>query len=225
MNLMKRNRRLTDRILSLLLAIIVASATMTMVAPMTGCTTQQAQTVVTDIQKFMPAVTNIAAAVCGVIVNPLCGTIDKIFVADATTALQIANDYLTAVAKGTNTASAWQLMDAALQTMYTDADKIFAMITVVPQTMASSIQALIGSAQVLLAVIETVIPGNPSAPKAMSAHYAAHLPAGRFDLSKWTAEYNANVKEAQKVLPRNVSLKTVHVHSTALRVVTLGVKK
>jgi hypothetical protein len=126
------------------------------------------------------------------------------------------------VSKGTATPSGWDLANAALQTMYNDADKIFALANLVPLPVQGEILALVGAGQVLLAVIESTMPANPAQPK--SVRYAAYRPA-TFDLQTWVVQTNAKTAAAQKVVPASVKLAKVHYHGAFARYATAGILK
>lgn len=204
------------RILSLVLSCAVAMCSMVTV----GCTPQQKLAVVTDIERFIPVVTNVADAVCGFTpAAPICiGGVTAVSASAKVLSTAVVN-YYTAVASGTVPPGVIAALNQALSTFEGDASSILDSVRILNPTLQTEIQALVASAQVLLAVVEGLLPSA-----VQSTKFAAAKPS-RFNLGNFASDYNKQVDAVQKAVPRSVSLKKVHAHSPMLRFVSLGIAK
>jgi hypothetical protein len=201
------------KVFSYLLACAVAMSTMATVA----CTPQQKLAVVTDIQKFLPVVTNVANAVCGFTpAATVClGGVTAVSASAGILDTALVN-YFTAQANGTVPPGVIAALAQAIGTFETDAGNILDSVRVLNPTLQTEIESLAAAAQVLLAVVEGLLPSV-----GQTAKFAASKPAN-FDLNVFVVDYNAKVAASQKLLPRNIALKKVHVHSVVARYATAG---
>ncbi|MCU1305198.1 MAG: hypothetical protein JWQ87_5482 [Candidatus Sulfotelmatobacter sp.] len=192
--------------------------------PIVGCTNAQRLQVVTDIKTFLPAVTNVAEAVCAFTpAAPICiGGVAAVSGSANALDTWLVN-YFTAKQNGTVPPGTIASLNAAITQFEADATNILDAVRILDPSKQAEIQALAAAASILLAAAETLFPSTVVQPTSLKfAHLA---PATKFDLGKWTSDYNAKVDAAQKKLPRNVNLKKVHLHGTLARFATAGVAK
>lgn len=181
----------------------------------TSCSLTQATTVVSDIQKFLPAVTNVLAAVCAFESDPLCASGAAQFETAANNAIAIAQAYLTAAKAGTATPAMWNELNAAFITLENQAANIFALVHVSDPTIQLEIEALVASAQALLAVIESLEPAAPmGASHAKANRFAQYMPQGvsasnKTWLKNWKKSYNSLV-DASTAVKAKAKLKHVN---------------
>src|SRR5580692_4419388 len=175
-----------------------------------ACTTAQVTSVITQIDKFTPVVTNVLALACDF--NPkaaLCSTgaatLDK-DAADLTSALSV---YEAKVTAGTATSADWNIANAVFQTFEADSVSIFELFHISNVGSEATANAVAASAQTLLAVIEALFPAAPvavstarmEAAQSRPAKFSASLPAAGvagFNLSAWQKDYNKRVDTAKK---------------------------
>jgi hypothetical protein len=86
-------------------------------------------------------------------------------------------------------------------------------------TLQLEIEALVAAAQVGLGVVESLLPAAVVATVALKF---SSVRTSNFSLPEYVSDYNAKVKVAQKFMPRNVSLKKIHIHSAFARYGTAG---
>lgn len=204
---------MTKKVLTFLLTCAVAMSTMVTVA----CTPQQKLAVVQDIQKFLPVVTNVADAVCGFTpAAPIClGGVTAVSASAGVLNTALVN-YFSAQASGTVPPGIVAALNQAISTFEGDAGEILASVRVLNPTLQTEIETLAGAAQVMLAVVEGLLPSTGAQLK-----FAAAKPSN-FNLKSFVADYNNKVEVSQKLLPRNVALKKVHMHSGFVRYITAG---
>ena len=188
----------------------------------TGCNTL---TVVTDVQKFVPVITNVADAVCGFVPNAtVCTGAVASVSASANILAQALVDYYNAQSAGAVPASILSALQQAITVFEANAANILDAVHVLNPMLQSEIEAIVAAASVLLGVIETLLPAT--AVTGVTLKFTANQPAkGAFSLSGFVSDYNTKVDACQKLIPRNVTLHKIHVHALALRVVTFGLLK
>jgi hypothetical protein len=189
-----------------------------------ACTTAQKLAVVTDIQKFLPAVTNVADAVCAFSpAAPVCTGAVAAVTASAGILSTALKNYYTAQASGAVPPGIVAALQQAITTFEGDAGNILDAVKILNPALQLEIEAVASAASVLLAVIETLLPAPVAA--AAIRFRASAPPANTFNLSTWTVDYNAKLATLQKAVPRTVTLKKVHVHSAVVRYASLGIAK
>lgn len=184
-------------------------------------------TALADVEKFEPVVLNVLNLVCVISpANALCSTGLAMIQNDYNTVIKLWSDYNAAVAAGTNSSTLWNDLNAAFTVFEEDASQIFSLGLGLN---APEVSAIVASAQLLLAAIETLF---PSAPKGATAARPSKFKAyavGRSNydvkwLEDWEKTYNGKVDVAQKAYPK-AHLKKVHLHNWVLRGVTFGAAK
>jgi hypothetical protein len=214
-NNLKRIATLTYQHLTI--AALLVSLTLTV-----ACTPQHKLAVVTDIEKFIPAITNVADAVCAFTpAAPICAAGVTAVSASAKILDAALVNYFTAEANGTVPPGIVSALQQAVTTFESDAGNILDAVHVVDAAHQLEIEAIAASASVLLGVVESLLPSTVTANK-FKVQAAS---AKSFNLSAWTVDYNGKVAYCQKHLPRSVTLKSVHVHSAIARYGTLGLLK
>jgi hypothetical protein len=201
-----------------LIALLCASTVI--VPPLvvtTGCNSSQVLQVVTDITKFAPIVTNTLSLAC--VFTPaavLCTTGAAIINKDITDLNVALSTYQQQIAAGTATVTAWGILDAVFTTFEKDSAAIFDLFRISGSASQTEAEAVVTSAQTLLAVIEALFPSAPApapapvagatmrmeAPRARL--FAASLPPQGvkfFNLSAWEKDYNKKVSAAHKKNP------------------------
>jgi len=190
----------------------------------TACTPQQKLTVVTDILKFVPVVTNVADAVCGFTPSAtICtGAVTAVSASAAILDTALVN-YFTAEANGTVPPGIIAALQQAITTFENDAANILGAVRVLDPVLQAEIQTIVAAASFLLGVIETLFPTLAVAGVKLKFG-ATPSPAG-FTLGSFVTDYNKKVAVCQTYVPSNVKLQRVHVHSLVLRIATLGLAK
>jgi hypothetical protein len=190
-----KNRSMKKRIGSYLLACVVGVATMAT----TGCNDQ---TVLNDVERFAPAITDVLIVSCEFTVSPLCATAGPILTAAEQQLFAIWQGYITAQANGTTTPGLWNDLNAALQDLITQSENVFALAHVVNGAHQQEVLDLATAAQGLLAVIESFLPAPPASVAPALAHRAGRLAAqlpkpnpktGHYDkgwLKTWVKTWN-----------------------------------
>lgn len=205
-------------ILAFTLCMAVAMTTMVT----TSCSSAQA---LTDVERFHPVVTDVLVLACTVSPSAaLCGTAKATIENDYNLVVTLWGDYNAAVANGTATPGMWNDLNAAFATFEKDSADIFALGLGLN---APEITAIVASAQVLLAAIESLFPASPTG-QAKSAVFASHA-VGRtsYDsqwLKTWSADFNGKLDVAHKIHP-SAHVEKVHYHGKAMRYLTLGIEK
>lgn len=204
------------RVLAFALSCAVAMSTMVTVA----CTPQQKLAVVTDVERFIPVVTNVADAVCSFTpAAPVCvGGVAAVSASAKVLNTALVN-YFTAQADGTVPPGVVAALSQAIATFQADAGNILSSVRVLDPAVQTKIQALTAAAQVLLSVVEGFLPSV-----GQTAKFAAARPA-HFDMTEFVVDYNAKVAATQPLIPRSVGLKKVHMHSAVMRYMSLGIAK
>ena len=204
----------------------------------TACTPAQVTTVITDITKFAPVVTNVLTLACDFTPGAaLCSTGAAILnksISDLTAAM---TTYEAKVATGTATSSDWNILNAVFATFEADSANIFSLFHISNAGTEATANAVAASAQTLLSVIEALFPSAPAPVVAVAAamqaekaqprqaRFAASLPAAGvagFSLSAWEKDFNKKVDAAKTAHPK---AKLVHVHSKLATKLTLGLLK
>jgi hypothetical protein len=145
------------RIGAYLLAVAVAVSTMAM----TGC---NEQAVLNDVERFAPAITDVVVVACEFTVSPLCATAGPVLTAAEKELFAVWQAYITAQANGTATPGLWNDLNAALQTMITQSENVFALAHVVNGVHQQEVLDVADAAEGLLAVIESFLPASPVTP-------------------------------------------------------------
>lgn len=214
-----------DNVSKMVTSIVLCFALMASSMFMTGCSVSS---VVSDLQKFQPVITDVLTIACEFTSDPLCAiapTINQ----NVAYALSLLQDYEVALANQTASLSAWNDLNAAFALVEKDASAIFALAHVVNGAHQQEILAIVASAQALLAVIETIFPAPPvAATNVMTARpaqhqFAVYLPAPtaktkQFDrkwLNSWVGDWNSN-----KLVKSNK--KQIHLHNVVLRAIPLA---
>ena len=197
------------------IAVLMISMTLTPMLLTTGCTTAQKLAVVQDVQKFIPVITNVADAVCGFEPsNGICtGAVASVSASANVLATALTN-YYTAQSSGTVPAGVIAALNQAITTFEANASQILDAVHVLNPQLQTEIIALVTAAQVLLAVIEGLLPTTTG----VTLRFSNVQKPANFSLNSFAGDYNSKVKICQKYMPRNVSLKMVHAHSIFLRV-------
>lgn len=196
------------------IGLLLVSMTLTPMLFTTGCTTAQKLAVVQDVQKFIPVITNVADAVCGFEPsNGICTGAVASVSASATVLATALTNYYTAQSSGTVPAGIIAALNQAITTFEANASQILDAVHVLNPQLQTEIIALVTAAQVLLAVIESLLPTT-----SVTLRFTSVQKPANFSLNSFAGDYNTKVKLAQKYMPRNVNLKMVHVHSIFLRV-------
>jgi len=189
-----------------------------------ACSSQQSLAVVTDIGKFLPAITNVADAVCAFVpAAPVCATSVASVTASANILITALKDYYTAQANGAVPSGILAALSQAITTFEADAANILDAVHLVNPAFQSEVEALAAAAQVLLAVVEGLLP--PTVAGTVTFKFAASAQPKGFTLVGWTTSYNAKVDACEKYMPRTVTLKHIHVHGLLIRILTLGFAK
>jgi len=200
-----------------LLTCAVAMGTMVT----TGCSSAQA---LTDVSKFEPVVIDALTLACTIDPSlPACGTGQATIQSDYNLLVKVWGDYNTAVTNGTATVAQWNYLNAVFTTFEQDSSAI---LSAGLSLNAPELQAIVDSAQVLLAAVEVMFPSAPAgAQSAKSAVFTAKAkPASVYGsawLQGWIKDYNAKCDVAQKAHP-TVKLHKVHYHGAIVRYGTLG---
>jgi hypothetical protein len=189
----------------------------------TGCTTAQKLQVVTDIKVFLPAVTNIADAVCAFLpAAPVCVGGVTAVTSSAGILDEALINYYTALSQGAVPPSVLQALSQAITTFESNAANILDAVRLLNPLEQKNIEGLLGAAQLLFAAAETLF---PSAAVPAGALKFTRYAQPQFDIKAWTAEYNKKVDAANKTMPRSVTLRKVHINGLFVRLGTFGVKK
>lgn len=176
-----------------------------------ACTDNDRLHAVQDIEKFVPAVTNVAKSVCAFAPSAdICKNAATTVSADASVLVTALTNYFNAKATGEVPAGIISSLNLAITTFENDSANILDAVRVLDKSKQDEIFAIVAAASVLLAVVESVLPETNVALK-----FKATKPA-TFNLSAWTKEYNAQVAVLQDKLPRNVELQHIHVHAFPL---------
>lgn len=141
------------RIGAYLLAIAIGVSTMV------GCSDQ---TVLNDLERFAPAITDVVVVACEFTVSPLCATAGPVLTASEQHLFVIWQAYINAQANGKATPGLWNDLDAALQTLMTQSENVFALAHIVNGAHQQEVLDLAEAAEGLLAVIESFEPAAPS---------------------------------------------------------------
>ena len=201
---------------STLIALLCATVVVAPITITTSCSSAQVLTVVTDITKFAPIVTNALSLACVFTPSAALCTTGAALVSKDIADLNVAlNTYQQEIAAGTATASAWGILNAVFATFEKDTAAIFDLFRISGAASQAEALAVITAAQTLLSVIEALF---PSAPAAMTLSmesrphvFTANLPPQGvkfFNLSAWQKDYNKKVDAAQK---KNPSVKLLQV--------------
>jgi hypothetical protein len=210
------------KLLTFVLSCAVAMSTMVAIAPLTAC---NSASLLAKVEDFQPVVMDALNLFCAIQPGDVICT--PTFLAkinsDYTLATTLWSDYLTAVANGTETAAAYNILNAAFQVYEQDASLIFQAI---PQLNSPTIAAIVAAAQVLLAAIEVMFPDAPAGvavekPALFRAHAVGKSQYTKAWLSGWISDFNQKIDVAQKAYP-GVKLHKVHLHNVRLGVVKLG---
>jgi len=166
--------------------------------PTTAC---NSQTVLTDLQRFAPVVTNLLTLVCEFTANPLCATGGALLSTAEQHVFTLWQSYINAQAKGTASPALWNDLNAALETLISQSTDVFSLAHVVSGPQQQQILAVASATEALLAVIESMLPANPAPAKMMARapRLATFLPkpnakSGQYDrawLKQWEKDYNA----------------------------------
>jgi hypothetical protein len=208
-----------------LAVVLLCASLITATIPLTSCTTSQQLNVVTDIQKFLPAITNIATVVCSyALTSPICANSNGITSITSSAAIldQALINYYTAKANGTIPPGIVAALQEAITIFESNAGAILDAVHVLSPSTQMEVEGIVAAASILLAVVEGLLPSAVSATKFSAAKPAN---ASNFDISVWVGDYNSKVSVVEKVLPRNVTLKKIHVHNLFMRLVTAGILK
>jgi hypothetical protein len=190
---------------SFLLACVVAIGAM----PTTGCNSQQ---VLTDLEKFGPVITNLLTVACEFTANPLCTTGAAILSTAEQHAFNVWQAYLNSEQKGKATQADWNDLNAAVNTLISNSAEVFALAHVANAQSQRDVLQMATATEGLLAVIEALVPPNPSPVKALARapRLATFLPpkpkSGQYDsgwFKQWRKDYNA--------------LPVVHLHKMQIR--------
>jgi hypothetical protein len=141
------------RIGAYLLAIAIGVSTMV------ACSDQ---TVLNDLERFAPAITDVVVVACEFTVSPLCATAGPFLTASEQQLFIIWQAYITAQANGTATRALWNDLNAALQTLITQSQNVFALAHIVNGAHQQEVLDVADAAEGLLAVIESFEPGAPA---------------------------------------------------------------
>jgi len=184
---------------SLLLACALAMATM----PTTAC---NSQSVLTELEKFGPVVTNLLTLACEFTSNPLCGTGATLLGDSEKHVYVLWQSYLDAESKGKATAGLWNDLNSALDVLISHSSDVFSLAHVANGQNQRDVLAMASATEALLAVIESLLPPNPAPTNALTARAMARparlgtfLPKanpknGKYDAAwfkQWTKDYNA----------------------------------
>lgn len=215
-------RSFADRFLSGSLSMVLVVMMLMTALFTTGCSSSQ---VLTEVEKFEPAILNALVLAC--VVSPaaaICGNGSATIKADYDLVVKVWADYNQAVASGTATAALWNYLNAVFATYEQDSSAIFALGLGLN---SPEITEVIAATQVLLAAIEVLFPAAPAgAMSAKSNLFANHAtkPSPNYNgtwFAGWTADYNGKVKSAQMVYPK-AHLNAIHVHNFLFRAVGFG---
>jgi len=164
------------------------------------------QTVLTDLERFGPVVTNLLTIACEFNPTPLCGT-GAAKLTEAQKHVEVLwQAYLTAQSKGTTTPALWNDLNSALDVMISQSSDVFALAHVVNGQNQRDVLQMATATEGLLAVIESFLPANPAPTNALTARAMARparlgtfLPkanpkSGKYDAAwfkQWQKDYNA----------------------------------
>jgi hypothetical protein len=178
---------------SFFLACLLAASTM----PTTAC---NSQSVLTELEKFAPIATNLLTVACEFTSNPLCA-IGGGLISDAEKHVFVLwQAYIDAQNKGTVTPSLWNDLNSALDVLISRSSDVFSLAHVVNGPHQQEVLTMATATEALLAVIESLLPPNPSPLKAMArpARLGTFLPKpsanGKYDAAwfkQWQKDYNA----------------------------------
>jgi hypothetical protein len=202
------------KVQSLLLACALAMATM----PTTAC---NSQSVLTELEKFGPVVTNLLRLACEFTSNPLCSTGAALLSDSEKHVYVLWQSYLDAESKGKVTAGLWNDLNSALDVLISHSSDVFSLAHVANGQNQRDVLAMASATEALLAVIESLLPSNPAlnalTARAMTrpARLGTFLPkanpkSGKYDAAwfrQWTKDYNAiPVVETHKMQVKGGSL-------------------
>jgi hypothetical protein len=178
----------------------------------TACNTSQ---IITDVERFLPAVLNIltvVAAFNGQNYGQLSGKIQQ----DATDVEKLINAF-----QATKSQGIWNDLNSAFTVFEQDANTVFELSNVVSGPSKNKVLLMVGAAQTLLAIIESIVPAAPAPAPALAKKFAAHAPIAKLTLGQWASSYNKTiaVKTGDPKVD-NLKLQPVHIHSWIVRQVT-----
>ena len=189
---------------TLVLACLIAAATM----PLFGC---NAQSVLNDVEKFAPVITNTLSIACEFTSSPLCGPGTALLTTAKQHLFVVWQGYLNQEKGGNVTAAMWNDLDAALQDLITKSSDVFALAHVVNPAHQQEVLAVAQSAEALLAVIESFLPASPIKTMAMARpRLASFLPppnpkSKSYD-SAWLKSWEKNYNSLPAVKARKMQL-------------------
>ena len=187
----------------------IGSLTMTQ----TACSTSQ---IITDVERFLPAVLNIITVVSafnGVNYSNLQAKVQQ----DAVDVEKLVQDY-----QQTNSVGIWNNLNAAFTVFEQDASTIFQLANIVNGNAQNKVLLMVGAAQTLLAIIESLVPPPPASVANQSARmFATHAPTAKLTLGQWVDSYNKTIAiKTGDAKVDKLKLKQIHIHSWVVRQVT-----
>jgi len=131
-------------------------------------------------------------------------------------------NYFTAEANGTVPPGILAALSQAITTFESDASNILDAVRVLNPALQAEIMAIVAAAQVLLSVIESLLPATVAAH--VHLRFRKDAPAN-FNLNSYVSDYNTKVTACQKYMPKTVKLSKIHIHSAFERIITVGILK
>lgn len=182
-----------------------------MVITQTAC---NSATVITDITKFLPVLSDILSILVadGAIPQATADSLSQKAQTDASIITTVYNTFETAKnATPAQGSAAWNALNAAFTTFEDDSAQIFQLINLAKPDVQNKVNLIADSAQTLLAVIEALIPSSPGG--AALVMFTKELPLLRFGGQAPTAPRLCNASACavagsstgEPELPPNVS--------------------
>lgn len=188
--------------------------------PMTAC---NAGTILQDITKFLPVVTDILS-----IVTSFTGSDESNLNAKIQQDAQIVENVYSTYEQNVGNVTAWNALNAAFTTFEADAQQIFQLAQISNPTVQAKVSAMVAAAQTLFAIIEALVPSAPAGAQATKPHlFAAHAPAPGTTLGQWVDGWNALVKAktGNAALDGATAGMQIHIHGWLLRQVSFHALK
>jgi hypothetical protein len=216
----------SKKILAFLLSpIMVVAGLGGLVVTQTGC---NSATFMADVSKLSPAITNALRIYGTATGNQIALSLASKIDGDEPTVQKLYADFEAAVKSGNaqQQAQAWTYLNAAFTVFEEDASQAFTLMSgLIPGPIQAEITAMVAAAQVLLAVIESLMPAPPAGVSGQkAARFASKLPAS-FNLGDFVKNHNKllslktgvpDVDAVKAKLPRlhvnNLFVRTVSLH-------------
>lgn len=194
------------------------------VATQTACSTQ---TIITDIEKFLPVAGDILQILVasGVMTQAQADAYSSKLSTDSGLVNTVYSTYETALAAGSSTQGAtWNALNAAFTTFSNDTIQIFQLAQVSNPNVQNKVTLMVSAAQTILAVIESLMPTGPNGATVLK-RFGAHVPekVNTQVADAFVKTYNQTLKiKTGDSAVDAIKFHELHIHSWAARALSWG---